>query len=67
MDAAVNSKNQVLGLGAIIKDSSGKIVAVGIKQVLLRKGVSFAKVEAIEWGLQVAKEPSLSTMIMKID
>lgn len=55
VDAAINCRNQVLGLGAVIKDPSGKIVAAGIKQVPLREAVSFAEAEAMEWGLQVAK------------
>ncbi|KAH9696582.1 putative reverse transcriptase/RNA-dependent DNA polymerase [Citrus sinensis] len=67
VDAAINCRNQVLGLGAVIKDPSGKIVAAGIKQVPLREGVSFAEAEAMEWGLKVAKEFSLSAMIMEID
>ncbi|KAL9432342.1 hypothetical protein AB3S75_027379 [Citrus x aurantiifolia] len=67
VDAAINSRDQVSGLGAVIKDPSGKIVAAGTKQVPLREGVSFAEAEAMEWGLQVAKELSLSALIMESD
>lgn len=33
----------------------------------LRKDVSYAEAEAIEWGLQVAKEVALSSLIIKTD
>ncbi|XP_024043083.1 uncharacterized protein LOC112099827 [Citrus clementina] len=58
VDAAVNSKDQKTGLGAIIRDAEGKILAVGIKQAQFRERVSLAEAEAILWGLQVAKQVS---------
>ncbi|KAH9668518.1 putative reverse transcriptase/RNA-dependent DNA polymerase [Citrus sinensis] len=67
VDAAINNRDQVAWLGAVIKDPSGKIVVAGTKQVPLREGVSFAEDEAMEWGLQVAKELSLSALIMEAD
>ncbi|KAH9754587.1 putative reverse transcriptase/RNA-dependent DNA polymerase [Citrus sinensis] len=67
VDAGINNRDQVAGLGAVIKDPSGKIVAADTKQVPLREGVSFAEAEAMEWGLQVAKELSLSALIMETD
>ena len=51
----MNSKDQKTGLGAVIRDADGKILAVGIKQAQLRERVSLAEAEAIHWGLQVAK------------
>ncbi|KAH9792765.1 putative reverse transcriptase [Citrus sinensis] len=48
VDAAINSKSQVAGLGAVIRDSENKIVAAGIKQTGMKEHVSYAEAEAIE-------------------
>ncbi|KAH9685373.1 reverse transcriptase domain-containing protein [Citrus sinensis] len=67
VDAAVNSKDQKTGLGAIVRDAEGKILAVGIKQAQFRERVSLAEAEAILWGLQVAKQVSSSSLIAESD
>lgn len=67
VDAAINSKGQVAGLGAVIEDSNSKIVAAGIKQTRLKENVSFAEAEAIEWGLKVARRAALSSLIVETD
>lgn len=54
-------------MAAVITDSNGKLVAAGIKQSQLKENVSFVKAEAIEWGLQIAKEVALSSLIIEID
>lgn len=38
-------------MGAITRGADGKVLVVGIKQAQLRESVSFAEVEAIQWGL----------------
>ena len=63
----MNSKDQKTGLGAIIRDAEGKILAVGIKQAQFRERVSLAEAEAILWGLQVAKQVSSSSLIAESD
>ena len=65
VDAAVNSKDQKTGLGTIVRDAEGKILAVGIKQAQFRERVSLAEAEAILWGLQVAKQVSSSSLILE--
>ena len=65
VDAAINSKSQVAGLGAVIRDSENKIVAVGIKQISMKEHVSYAEAEAIEWGLKLARRAALSTLIIE--
>ncbi|KAL9425662.1 hypothetical protein AB3S75_032598 [Citrus x aurantiifolia] len=67
VDAAVNSKDQIASLGAIVRDANGEILAVGIKQAQFRGRVSLAEVEAILWGLQVAKQASSSSLIVETD
>lgn len=44
-----------------------KVIAAGIKQTQLTENVSFAEEETIEWGLQVAKEVALSSLIIERD
>ena len=41
VDAVTNSKDQRVGLGVVLRDSNGRVVAAGIKQALYRKDVSF--------------------------
>ncbi|KAH9709496.1 putative reverse transcriptase/RNA-dependent DNA polymerase [Citrus sinensis] len=67
VDAAVSTKAQKVGLGAIVRDAEGKILAVGIKQAQFRERVSLAEAEAIHWGLQVANQISSSSLIVESD
>lgn len=61
----MSTKDGLAGLGAVIKDSSGKVVAVGVKQTQFKRDVSFAEVEAVESGFKVAKEEAVSSLIME--
>lgn len=54
-------------MGAVIRDSDGKVIAAGIKRAQLRESVSFAEPEAIQWGLQVAKEAAISCLTVETD
>lgn len=65
VDAAINQKDQLTGLRAVIKDSRGKITAACIKQAQLKESVSFAEAEAIERGLPMAKSAALSCLIVE--
>lgn len=67
VDAAINNKDQVTGLRAVIRNSDGLVIVAGIKQAQLREGVSFTEAEAIQWGLQVAKKAAISSLIMETD
>ena len=69
VDAAVSNKDQMAGLGAVIKDSGGKIVAAGISQAHLRGNVSYteAEAEALQWGLKVTREAGLNSVIIETD
>ena len=56
VDAAINSKNQSAGVGAVIRDFNGKIVAAGINQNYLKGSVALAKAEVVQRGLQLARK-----------
>ena len=53
------------GMGAVIRDSKGKVVAAGINQAQHRGNVSLAEAEAVQWGMQVAREAALSSLIIE--
>ena len=67
VDAAINSNDQMVGLGAVIRNSEAKVVAAGVQISSLKGGVSYAEAEAIQWGFQVAKEASISSLIVESD
>ena len=67
VDVATNNQYKKVGLAAVITNSEGKIVAAGINQSHLQENVSIVEVEAIEWGLQVAKNVALSYVIIGSD
>lgn len=54
-------------MGAVIRDSSGKVVAAGIQQTLLRGNVSLVEAEAVQWGMQVARKACISSLIIESD
>ena len=54
-------------MGAVIRDSRGKVVVAGIKQAQHRGNVSLVEVEAVQWGMQVAREAALSSLIIESD
>ncbi|KAH9668523.1 reverse transcriptase domain-containing protein [Citrus sinensis] len=67
VDAAINSKRQMAGLGAVIRDSENNFVATGIMQTGMKESVSYAEAEAIDWGLKLARRAALSTLIIESD
>lgn len=56
-----------MGICAVIRDSKGIVIVAGIQQTTLKGEVSFAKAEAMRWGLQIAKEAALSNLIVETD
>ncbi|KAH9688162.1 reverse transcriptase domain-containing protein [Citrus sinensis] len=67
VDAALNSENRSAGVGAVIRDSNGKIVAAGVNQHLLMGSASLAEAEAVLWGLQLARNAAVSSLIIESD
>ena len=67
MDAATNVEAKTTGLGAVIRDDKGRVVAAAVKPSRLRWDVPFVEAEAVELGLQVAKEAQLASIIIETD
>ncbi|XP_024043202.1 uncharacterized protein LOC127899387 [Citrus sinensis] len=54
-------------IGAIIRDSSGKCMAAGIKAVKFSGGVSIVEAESAEWGVQIAQQMGMQSIILETD
>lgn len=67
VDAAVQNDKHKGGLGAVIRNSSGQVIAAAIKNTIFHGNVAFLEVQAVEWVLEAAKEVNLANLIMEID
>ncbi|KAK9208996.1 hypothetical protein WN944_001357 [Citrus x changshan-huyou] len=67
VDATTNSEKQIAGLGAVIRDENGNVIAAAIKVSKFYGDVCFAEAEAVEWGLQVARNASIESLIVESD
>ena len=67
VDAATNSEKQISGLGAVIRDENGNVIAVAIKVSKYFGEAAYAEVEAIDWGLQIADRASLNLLVVESD
>lgn len=66
-DAATNSEKNLAGLGAVIRDETGQVTAAAIKVSKFHGSVAYAEAEAMEWGLQVAKDAHVTDVILESD
>lgn len=48
VDAAISSNDQRIGLGAVIINSNGMVVAAGINQTSLKGSISITEAEAVQ-------------------
>lgn len=60
VDATINSKKQLLGLGVMIIDSARNVIAATVNTSRFYGDVSYAKGEAVRWRLQVAENAGLA-------
>ncbi|KAL9422921.1 hypothetical protein AB3S75_035080 [Citrus x aurantiifolia] len=67
IDAATNLEKNLAGLGAVMRDESGQVTAAAIKVSKFHGDVSYAEAEAMEWGMQVAKEALVKDLIVESD
>ena len=54
VDAAIQMSKQRAGLGAVVKNSSGEIMAAAVKRVAFKGNVANMEAEAVLLGIQVA-------------
>ena len=67
VDAAINAKDHTTGVGVVIRGTNGKVIAAGINQSSLKGTVNNAEAEAMLWGIQVAREANLASLIIESD
>ncbi|KAH9696776.1 putative reverse transcriptase/RNA-dependent DNA polymerase [Citrus sinensis] len=67
VDAAIDAKSKCSGLGAVIKDPSGKCFVAAVKSVTSKGDVLLAEAEADEWGTYLAKEEGMQAVILETD
>lgn len=61
-DAAINKQKQQAGLAVFLKDFNSKIITALVKTSQLWKDV---EAEVMEWGLKLAREATVSHLIME--
>lgn len=67
IDVAIKSKKQISGLGAVIRDEFGNVIATAIKSSKFNGDMAFAEDEAMECGMQIAGHEGLSCLVIESD
>ncbi|KAH9696701.1 rnase h domain-containing protein [Citrus sinensis] len=67
MDAAIQMENSKAGLGVVIRDTSGKILAAAIQITGFRGDVACMEAEAVLFGIQVACQAKCDPIIIESD
>ena len=67
VDAAIHVGSQTAGLGAVVRGSDGKIVMATVKTVPFRGEAKYSEAEVEDWGVQVATEAKMQSVIVETD
>ena len=67
VDAAIKIDQQIVGLGIVIRNSEGKLIATALKPSKQLDKVDYAKPEATKFGLEVAENAGCLPLIVEID
>ncbi|KAH9712392.1 putative reverse transcriptase/RNA-dependent DNA polymerase [Citrus sinensis] len=67
VDAATNRDKQISGLGAVIRNAEGNVVAAAINFSKFFGDVAYVEAAAMEFGLQVAGNANLPSLIVETD
>ncbi|KAH9716534.1 TPR REGION domain-containing protein [Citrus sinensis] len=67
VDASINSKKQISGLGIVIRDEAGNVSAAAIKLSKFNGDVAFVEAEAMEWGIQIAEKAGARCLNVESD
>ena len=65
--ATIRKEKNLSGLGAVIRDAMGNIIAAAVKTSRFHGNVSYAEAEAVRWGLQAAVDAGLTSLIIETD
>lgn len=67
VDAAVKIDQQRTGLGVVIRNPEGKVVAAAMKTTIFLDKVDYAEAEATQFGLEIAEQAGCIPVIMESD
>ena len=67
VDAAVDEKRQVAGLGVVVRDWKSNCIAAAIKTSRFFRSVSMVEAAAMEWGMQVAARVGGKSVLIESD
>lgn len=67
VDVAINVPNQKAGLGAVIRNFSGRVVAAAVQRVAYRGNVACVEAEAMLLGIQSAEQADCFPRIIESD
>ncbi|XP_024046567.1 uncharacterized protein LOC112497228 [Citrus sinensis] len=67
VDAAVKEDRKSAGLGVVIRNHRGQVLAAAVKSMNFQGNIAIAEAYAIKWGMEVAKDLSLSSVIIETD
>ncbi|KAH9800273.1 hypothetical protein KPL71_000599 [Citrus sinensis] len=66
-EGAVHTEQQLTGLGVVIRNPQGQIIVAAVKSTKFQDNVTAAEAEAVKWGLEIALEARLATVIIETD
>ena len=66
-DAAIDARNQCVGLGMVIRDHSGSVIASGCQRIVVRFTPQVAEAMAIWRGKTFVKEKGLEPVVNESD
>ncbi|KAL9457816.1 hypothetical protein AB3S75_006795 [Citrus x aurantiifolia] len=67
VDAAIQMAGLKAGLGAVVRNSNGRIIAAAVKKVCFQGTVAGMEAEAVLFGIQVAQQVEYLPMIIESD
>lgn len=67
VDAAINEERKVAGLGTVIRNSQGQMVAAAVKRIKFEGDVSIAEAKVVKRGMDVARAVSCTYVIIETD
>ncbi|KAH9778879.1 reverse transcriptase domain-containing protein [Citrus sinensis] len=67
VDVAIQMAGLKAGLGAVVRNSNGKIIAAAVKKVCFQGTVASMEAEAVLFGIQVAQQVEYLPMIIESD